>query len=111
MAQYILVYRGAATDPSDMTEEQAGAVFAKWTTWIEKVGSALVDVGAPFGPGTSLVDDGTKREALSLSGYSIVEASDAASAESLTEGHPYLADGNGAFSIELFELMPVPFET
>lgn len=26
------------------------------------------------------------------------------------DGHPYLSEGNGNCSIELFELMPVPFQ-
>jgi len=110
MANYMMIYRGEATDTSDMSEEDAAAVMAKWGVWMESVGPALTSVGAPFGPGTSLVDDGTTRSALSLTGYSVVEADSAETARALADGHPYLSDGNGEFSIELFELMPVPFE-
>lgn len=66
------------------------------------------DVGSPFGPGTSVVDDGTTGKAASLTGYSIVEAADMAAATALSEGHPYLSEGKGNFSIDVFELMPVP---
>ena len=68
-------------------------------------------MGTPFGPSTSLVDDGTARAALSLTGFSIVEAADLSAAQSLAEGHPNLSEGKGRYSIDIFEMMPVPFET
>jgi len=95
---------------ANMTEEQGQAVMAKWGVWMEKVGSSLVDVGTPFGPSASVVDDGTSRAAVNLSGYSIIEASDMSDARSKTDKHPYLSDGTGEFSIDIFEMMPVPFE-
>jgi hypothetical protein len=110
MSQYILVYKGEATDMSEMTPEQGMEVMAKWGVWMEKVGSALSDVGSPFGPGSSVVDDGSSATAASLTGYSIVEAADMAGAQALTEGHPYLSEGAGNFAIDVYELLPVPFE-
>jgi hypothetical protein len=110
MPKFMMVYKGDATDMADMTEEQAQDVMAKWGTWMEQVGPALSDIGAPFGPGTSLVDDGSVGAAVSLTGYSIVEAADLAAAESLTAGHPYLSEGKGDYAIDIFEMMPVPFE-
>ncbi len=110
MASYMMIYRGEATDMADMSEDEAAAVLGKWAAWMESVGNALSDVGAPFGRGVSVVDDGSIREALALTGYSIVEADSAEEAQALTEGHPYLSDGAGQFSIEVFELMPVPFQ-
>ena len=110
MPKYMMVYRGVATDMADMTEDQAAEVMRKWGVWMDEVGSALVDVGNPFGPGKSIVDDGTTGDPADLSGYSIVEADSLEGAEKLADGHPYLSDGSGNFSIELFELMPVPFQ-
>jgi len=110
MSQFMLVYKGEATDMSEMTPEQASEVLAKWQAWMERVGPALTDVGNPFGPGRSVVDDGSTGNVTSLTGYSIVEATDLDHAQSLTDGHPYLSEGRGNFSIEVFELMPVPFE-
>ena len=110
MAKYMMIYKGEATDMADMTPEQGAEVMAKWGVWMEKVGSALADVGTPFGPGTSIVDDGTSGAAVSLTGYSIVEAGSMAHATELADGHPYLSEGAGNYSVELFELMPVPFE-
>lgn len=110
MPNFILIYKGEATDTADMSEEQAAEVMAKWGAWMEKVGPALADIGTPFGPGTELVDDGTTRSPIALSGYSIVSASDLAAASALAEGHPYLSEGKGDYAIDIYELMPVPFE-
>jgi hypothetical protein len=110
MARFMMVYKGEATDMADMSPEQGEAVMAAWGVWIEKVGPALVDVGTPFGPGRSLVDDGSVATAAALTGYSIVEATDLDAAQALADAHPYLSEGKGNYSIELYELMPVPFE-
>ncbi len=108
MAQFIMVYKGEATDMADMTKEQATDVMAKWAEWMGGLGQALTDVGAPFGPGASVVDDGSSGAAVSLTGYSIVEADDMAAAQALADGHPYLSEGKGDYSIDMYELLPVP---
>ena len=108
MAKFMMMYKGEATDMSDMTPEQAGEVMAKWGVWMEKVGSAMIDMGTPFGPGTSILDNGSAGTASSLTGYSVVEADSMAAAHALADGHPYLSDNDGKFAIDLFEMMPVP---
>ena len=108
MSQYILVYKGEATDMADMTPEEGMEIMAKWGVWMEKVGSALTDIGAPFGPGSSVVDDGSSGSPTAMTGYSIIEAADMAEAQGLCDQHPYLSEGNGNFAIDIFELMPVP---
>ncbi len=109
MAKYMLIYKGEATDMADMTEEASQAVFAKWAAWMERIGPALSDVGTPFGPGSSIVDDGSRGPSVALTGYSIVEADSIDAAIALTDGHPYLSDGSGNYAIQVHELMPVPF--
>ena len=108
MAKYMMVYKGEATDMSDMTEEQVAAVMAAWDVWMENVGPALVDVGTPFGPAVSVVDDGSTGTAVSLTGYSIVEADDMNSARAFASNHPFLSEGKGNFAVDVYELMPVP---
>jgi hypothetical protein len=110
MSKYIMIYKGEATDTGDMTEEQAGEVMAKWGAWMGTVGTALIDVGSPFGEGISAIDDGSTGTPISLSGYSIVEAESLGAAMALSNGHPYLSEGEGNFAIEIFEMTPVPFE-
>lgn len=108
MPKYMMLYKGEATDMADMSEEQAAEVGAKWGGWIERVGAGLSDVGTPFGPGASLVDDGSTGMTIDLTGYSIVEADDLAAAQALADGHPFLSDSEGDFAIDIFEMMPVP---
>jgi hypothetical protein len=108
MPRFMLIYKGESTDVSEMSEEEQQAVMAGWTAWMEKTGHALSDIGAPFGPGASVVDDGTTGRPMPASGYSIVEADDLDHAKRLTDGHPYLSEGKGDFAIDLYELMPVP---
>jgi hypothetical protein len=105
-----MVYKGEATDMSEMTPEQGAEVMAKWGAWMQTVGGALVDIGSPFGPGRSVVDDGSNGVPASLTGYSIVAADNLEAAAALTKGHPYLSEGKGNYSIEVFEMLPVPFE-
>lgn len=111
MPKYIILYKGEATDVADMSEEQPAEVMTKWANWMEKVGPALSDVGTPFGQGYSVVDDGSIGSAISLTGYSIIEADDIEGAQALTDGHPYLSEGKGDYAIDIFELLPVPFES
>jgi hypothetical protein len=106
----MMIYKGEATDMADMTEEEGAAVMAKWGAWMEKVGPALTDIGTPFGPGASISDDGSTGAASATTGYSIVEAADLSAAQGLADGHPYLSEGKGNYAIDVFELMPVPFE-
>jgi hypothetical protein len=108
MPRFMMMYKGDATDPADMTEEERQAVMAAWGEWMEKVGSALVDVGAPLQAGASIIDDGSVGTPTPLSGYSIVEADDLGVAQRLAEGHPYLIEGKGDYAIDLYELLPVP---
>ena len=110
MARFMLIYKGDATDMADMTEERSKAVLDKWMSWISKVGPALSDVGTPFGPGASVVDDGSRGTPAKLTGYSIIEAEDLDAAVAFVDGHPYLSEGKGDYAVDVFELMPVPFE-
>lgn len=110
MSRYMLIYNGQATDPSQMSPEDAAKVMDGWRTWMGSVGSALVDVGTPFGQGTSVVDDGSSAAATELSGYSIVEAGSLAEARGFAESHPFLSEGRGNYAVDVYEMLPVPFE-
>lgn len=108
MKKFIILYKGAATDPGAMSEEDRNAVMDKWRQWMEKLGDALVDVGTPMANGQDVVDDGSNGTPTELSGYSIVQAEDGSAAKALVQGHPFLSDNAGKFSVEIHELMPVP---
>jgi len=105
MPRFIYLYRGPATPMSDLTPEQGAERMAAFGAWIEKLGSALVDVGSPFGTRTSVRDDGTEGTAGDLIGYSIVEADDQAAARAFTDGLPFLSNSDGKCAVEIFELL------
>jgi hypothetical protein len=107
MAKFIYLYRGPAPDMSDPTPEQGSERAAAFGAWMEKAGPALVDVGSPFGPSTSVRDDGTEGPAGDLIGYTIIEADDLAAAKALTDGLPFLAGQEGSCAVEIFELLPM----
>ena len=104
MSRFIYIYKGPATPMEQFTEEQSATQMAAWGVWMEKVGPALLDAGAPFGVHTAIVDDGAVAEASDLNGYSIVEAENLDAARSLADGHPFLSEGSGKFRLEIFEL-------
>jgi len=108
MKKFIILYNGPATDTADMSEEKRNAVMAKWKEWVEKVGNAMLDMGQPMANGVSVIDNGSKGTPTQLNGYSIIQAEDMDGAKALVEGHPFLSDGSGEFSVEIHELMPVP---
>ncbi len=107
MAKFILLYRGPATPMEEITPEQSEQIMQAWGAWMGKVGSAMVDMGAPFAGRTALQGDGAVSAASDLNGYTIVEAADIAEATSLCGGHPFLSDGTASFSVEIYELAPI----
>ena len=105
MSKFIFIYRGPATPMDQFTEAQSAEQRAAWGAWMGKVGSALVDGGAPFGNHTSLRDDGSVAEAADLTGYTVLEAESLEAATALADGHPFLSEGQGRFNLDIFELM------
>ena len=92
----------------DFTPEQSAEQMQAWGAWMGKLGSALADPGAPF------VRCPRRRQRQRLepapsdqNGYSIVEADSLEAARAFTDGHPFLSEGKGRFSVEIFELVPM----
>jgi hypothetical protein len=108
MSKFILLYRGDATPPEKMTEEQSNEVMAQWNVWMEKHGAALADLGAPFGAHASVGGDGNEQTPANLAGYTIVEADSLEAAKGFCDGHPFLHGTGADFAVDIFELVPVP---
>ncbi|HUA13030.1 MAG TPA: YciI family protein [Candidatus Sulfotelmatobacter sp.] len=107
MKKFILLYKGPATPMDQMSEEQNKTQMQAWQAWAGKAGSGLVDMGSPMANGSAVVDDGSSSTASDLNGYSIIQAEDMNAAKAMLEGHPFLSDKSGKFSIEVFELVPI----
>lgn len=104
MAKFIYLYRGPTTN---LTPDQGAGRMAAFAAWTERVGSALIDVGSPFGPSVAVRDDGTEGPTGDLIGYSIVEADDLDAAKAFTDGLPFLSNSDGKCAVEIFELLPM----
>jgi hypothetical protein len=89
---------------ANATHEQMEAGMKSWMEWFGKLGSALVDGGAPLGHPTS-VSNGSSAP-LQVRGYSIVEAADMNAAKGLVTGHPHLVVPGA--SVEILEILPMP---
>jgi hypothetical protein len=98
MAKYVLAYRGGAGMAATPAEQEKA--MQVWMSWFGSLGDAVVDVGNPFGPSSSVASDGsvTQGGASSLSGYSIVTADTLAQAAGLAKGCPVL-EGGGAVDV------------
>lgn len=107
MSKYLYLYRGPATPMDQFTPEQSAEQMKAWGEWMGRVGSALVDGGAPFGERAAVADDGTTPVPGDLNGYTIVEAESLNAARSLLDSHPFLSEGKGRFTVEVFELVPM----
>ncbi|MDJ0355319.1 YciI family protein [Paenarthrobacter sp. PH39-S1] len=106
MSKFIYLYKGPATPMDQFTPEQSAAQTEAWGAWMSRVGPALVDAGNPFADGAAVVDDGsTAAPSSDVTGYSIVEAESLEAAKNFTQDHPFLAEGNGRFRLEIFELI------
>ena len=57
-----------------------------------RVGSALVDGGAPFGARAAVADNGSNPQPSDQNGFSIVEADSLGRRLPVLDGHPFLAE-------------------
>ena len=101
MSEYFLAYHGGKMPESP---EEGAKVMQKWTVWIEKSGSAMVNPGSPVGMSKTVTPKGVTNDGGSnpISGYSIVKADSIEAAIEIASGCPHLEyDG----TIEVAELM------
>lgn len=110
MSKFVVTYNAPAEAVEmmhNMTPEQAQEGMKPWMAWMEKCGSALVDMGAPLGNSQTVTKSGTAAGGSEVSGYSILEADNMSAALELLKGHPHLSWADGC-SIEVHEAMPLP---
>ncbi|HEV7147586.1 MAG TPA: hypothetical protein VGN48_11385 [Pedococcus sp.] len=106
MSTYLLVYQGPIDGPMpEMSKEESDAMNQAWGDWMGKVGPALADVGAPTGDRARV---GGSSGPLPITGYSVLTADSLEAAKALCDGHPFLAGAPADFSVDVYELTPVP---
>lgn len=109
MSKFMFVYHAPAMPEGapEMSPEDMQAEMGKWMAWSEKVGSKMVDFGAPLAGGIRVTKDGTSPSTKEVSGYTLIEADDMDAALELARIHPHL-DTPGGCEIEVHEVQPVP---
>jgi hypothetical protein len=102
MANYLLAYTGGGMAQTDAERE---AAMAAWGAWFGELGSAVVEMGAPVGPSSSVTSGGANGAAASgLSGYSLISADSLDAATKLVAKCPVLAHGG---KVDVYETIPV----
>ena len=102
MGKYVFAYTGGSM--AETPEAQEAAMQA-WGAWFGTLGSAVTEIGNPFGPSTAVTGNGkTGATKSGLSGYSVIEADSLELAAKLANGCPVI-DCGGA--VEVFEAIPM----
>jgi hypothetical protein len=102
MAKFVFIYTGGQMGETPEAQEQA---MQDWVAWFTALGSAVTDMGNPFGSSATASEDGvTEGSSSRASGYSIVEADSLSDATTLTKGCPILTHGG---SVEVHEALSV----
>lgn len=103
MANYLLAYTGGGG--MAQTEAEREAAMAAWRAWFQKLGSAVVEMGAPVGASASVTASGADGAApTGLGGYSVVSAESLDEATSLVKDCPVIANGG---KVDVYETIPV----
>ena len=106
MKKFLVLYRSTMSNKEQMMSvapEQRKAIMDAWAGWVRTAGTALVDMGAPFGD-SSLIRATTGQD--NIGGYSMIQAESLDAAKRMFEAHPHF--GAPGASIELLELMSMP---
>ena len=100
MAKFVYVYTGG--QPAETAEAQAESMEA-WTSWFGTLGSAVVEIGNPFGAASTVTAGGAAAGGASkLTGYSVIEAKTLEDAAAKAVACPAIGSGGG---IEVYEAM------
>ena len=102
MPKFIFVYHGG-TMPE--TEEEGAKVMADWGNWLEGMGAAVADGGAPVGMSKTVHSDGSVTDdggSNPTSGYSLINSDNIDAAVELAGGCPIL---QAAGSVEIAEII------
>jgi hypothetical protein len=110
MKKFIVLYyapEGAMDKMANVTPEEAKKGMEPWMAWAERIGSGLVDMGAPLGNGQKVTKDGASASNKGVVGYSVLQAESMDAAVEMLKGHPHL-EWMDACEIEVHEALPLP---
>lgn len=110
MKKFIVIYYAPASAVDQMAKaspEEMKKGMEPWMEWAKKVGSGMVDLGAPLGNGHKVTKSGAIASNSKVNGYSILQAEDMDAAVEMLKDHPHLDWAEGC-EIEVYESMPLP---
>jgi hypothetical protein len=100
MAKFVYAYTGGQAAATPEAQEQ---VMQQWGAWFGTLGSAVVDMGNPFGASSTVKSGGSASGGTSaLTGYSIVSAGSLDEANALAADCPVLQSGG---TVEVYEAL------
>lgn len=102
MAKYLYVYYGGMMAGTPAEQKKS---MDEWMAWFGKLGTAVVDVGAPTMPGKIAAKGSVKAiGAKPVTGYSIIKADSLDAAVAMAKGCPSIPEGG---QVAVYELMPM----
>ncbi|MBI2831497.1 MAG: hypothetical protein HYX79_04490 [Chloroflexi bacterium] len=103
MANYLFLYYGGMEEGHPATPEQMKKEMEIWTDWFQKLGKAVVEMGAPTKPGKTVSKAGARATgANAVAGYSIIKANNLGAAVNIAKSHPHIPKG---IKIAVYELV------
>jgi hypothetical protein len=100
MAKFLYLYTGGEMAETPEAQE---ASMQEWTNWFGTLGDSVVDIGNPFGAGTTVSNGSAGNGGVSkLSGYSIINAESLADAADKANKCPVLQSGG---TVEVYEAL------
>ena len=104
MPQYIIAYHGGRKPESP---EEGASQMSKWKDWVMGLGDAAVNPGQPLKNTRIVSADGVSESSgeHSMSGYSIVSASNMDEALKIAKACPFLDTGG---TLQVAELVQMP---
>ena len=109
---FLIIYHApidAMTQTANMSPEQQAEGMALWQAWAERIGSKLLDMGAPLVNGKRLaVQSEPAPSTRDVAGYSLLSADDWDEVISLLEGNPHISGWHPEATIEIHETVALP---
>lgn len=100
MAKFLYLYTGGQMAETPEAQEEQ---MQQWVSWFGTLGDSVIDMGNPFGAGTTVTNRGSSDGGASkLGGYSIITAESLEEAAANTKGCPVLESGG---SVEVYEAL------
>jgi hypothetical protein len=102
MAKFVYLYTGGQLAETPDAQERA---MQAWAAWFGTLGTAVTDIGNPFGASATVKSGGVAPGGTAnVGGYSIIDAASLDDATARTAGCPILAEGG---TVEVYEAIPM----